>query len=40
MAKTITRVRSSITGKFVPMNKAKTSPKTTETEVIRIKGKK
>jgi len=31
-----TAVRSAITGRFVPKSKAKTSPKTTVTERIRI----
>lgn len=38
-AKSIVRVRSSVSGRFVPPSKAKTSPKTTETEVIRRKQK-
>jgi len=34
-----TRVRSSVTGQFVPRRMAITSPKITETEVIRKKTK-
>jgi len=34
--KFITAVRSAITGRFVPKGRAKTSPKTTVTERIRI----
>lgn len=34
-----TRVRDSETGRFVPRGKARTNPKTTETEVIRRKKK-
>lgn len=38
-SKTTTRVRDAGTGQFVPKAKAKTNPKTTVTEVIRIKRK-
>ena len=40
MAKTITRVRDSRNGRFVPKREAVRRPSTTETEVIRIKNKK
>ncbi len=35
-AKFTTRVRSAVTGRFVPKSRAKSSPRTTVTERIRI----
>ena len=37
--KTVKVVRDSETGRFVPPSRAITSPKTTETEIIRKRGK-
>jgi hypothetical protein len=34
--KTIARVRSAITGRFVPKSRAKTNPRTTITQRIRV----